>query len=141
MSDSAVNMCFACSPDNPIGLKLVFTGEGDCCRTRFVPGPEHQGWTGRVHGGILTTLLDEAMAQLLYRRREAAVTAELTVRFRQPAPVGRELLVEARPLAARGRLVEVEAQARFTDGTVVATAQAKFLKVPLDLRTPPPGSE
>ncbi|MBE0467611.1 MAG: PaaI family thioesterase [Candidatus Desulforudis sp.] len=122
-------MCFACSPDNPIGLKLVFEDDGVVCRTRFTPGLVHQGWNGRIHGGILSTLLDEAMAQLLYRRRETAVTAELTVRFKRSAPVGRELLVEARQAAARGRLVEVKAQARFTDGTVVATAGAKFLKV------------
>lgn len=89
----------------------------------------HQGWNGRVHGGILSTLLDEAMAQLLYRRQETAVTAELTVRFKRSAPVGRELVVEARRTAARGRLVEVKAEARFTDGTVVAAAGAKFLKV------------
>jgi uncharacterized protein (TIGR00369 family) len=133
MYQKATHMCFACSPDNPIGLRLVFEDESEICRTRFVPGVEHQGWIGRIHGGILATLLDEVMAQLLYRRAETAVTAELTVRFKRAAPVGRELLVEARQVGARGRLIEVEAEARFTDGTVVATARAKFLKVPMDI--------
>ncbi len=96
MLQKAVHMCFACSPDNPIGLKLVFEDEGEVCRTRFVPGVEHQGWTGRIHGGILVTLLDETMAQLLYRRGQTAVTAELTVRFKRPVPVGRTLVAEAR---------------------------------------------
>ncbi len=130
MIDETTHMCFACSPINPIGLKLVFADEGDACVTRFVPGREHQGWTGRVHGGIVTTLLDEAMAQFLYRRHETAVTAELTVRFRLPVPVERELLVEARQTGARGRLLMLEAKARLVDGTVVATAQGKFLRVP-----------
>lgn len=128
--DETTHMCFACSPINPIGLKLVFADEEDACVTRFVPGPEHQGWTGRVHGGIVTTLLDEAMAQFLYRRQETAVTAELTVRFRLPVPVERELLVEARQTGARGRLLMLEAKARLVDGTVVATARGKFLRVP-----------
>lgn len=131
--EETTHMCFACSPINPIGLKLVFADEGDACRTRFVPGPEHQGWTGRVHGGIVTTLLDEAMAQFLYRRDETVVTAELTVRFRLPAPVGRELLVEARQTGAHGRLITLEAKACFDDGTVVATAHGKFLRGPLDV--------
>ena len=133
MRQKTTHMCFACSPDNPIGLKLVFEDEGEVCRTRFVPGVEHQGWTGRIHGGILATLLDEAMAQLLYRRKQTAVTAELTVRFKRPVPVGRALVVEARRVGGRGRLIEVEARACFEDQTVVASAHAKFLKVPLDI--------
>jgi len=130
--DETTHMCFACSPINPIGLKLVFADKGDTCVTRIVPGPQHKGWTCRVYGGIVTTLLDEAMAQFLYRRDETAVTAELTVRFRIPAPVGSELLVEARQTGARGRLLTLEAKACLKDGTVVAVAQGKFLRVPPD---------
>jgi acyl-coenzyme A thioesterase PaaI-like protein len=72
------------------------------------------------------------MAQLLYRRGQTAVTAELTVRFKRPVPVGRALVAEARQVGGRGRLIEVEARAYFDDRTVVAEARAKFLKVPLD---------
>lgn len=131
--ETITQMCFACGPRNPIGLKLVFEDDGEVCRARFVPRPEHQGWPGRVHGGILSTLLDEAVAQLLYRREETAVTAELNVRFKQAALLGQELLVEARQVGGRGRLVEAAAEVRSTDGTVVAAAQVKLLKVPLDV--------
>jgi acyl-coenzyme A thioesterase PaaI-like protein len=52
-------MCFVCGVDNPIGLHLAFytDGEGQCI-ARFQPKPEHQGYPGHLHGGIISTLLD-----------------------------------------------------------------------------------
>jgi acyl-coenzyme A thioesterase PaaI-like protein len=53
-------MCFVCGIDNPIGLKLKFyTDDEGRCIARFRPGPEHQGYPGYLHGGIISALLDE----------------------------------------------------------------------------------
>lgn len=49
------SMCFACSPKNPIGLKLQFFMEGDTCKASFVGRPEHQGWAGLIHGGLIAS--------------------------------------------------------------------------------------
>ncbi|MEW5763072.1 MAG: PaaI family thioesterase [Bacillota bacterium] len=125
----AEHMCFACSPQNPIGLKLVFTDAGEACRASFVPGEVHQGWTGVVHGGIVATLLDEAMAQWIWRRGVKAVTAALEVRFRKAVPVGRPVTVAAWRTGGRGRLVLLEAEVRLADGSVAATATGRFLRV------------
>ena len=52
-------MCFLCGIDNPIGLKLKFyTDEEGRCIARFRPKPEHQGYPGQLHGGIISALLD-----------------------------------------------------------------------------------
>ena len=52
-------MCFVCGVENPIGLKLFFyTDDEDRCTARFRPKPEHQGYPGHLHGGIISTVLD-----------------------------------------------------------------------------------
>jgi hypothetical protein len=52
-------MCFVCGIENSIGLKLSFyTDDEGRCITRFQPRPEHQGFPGQLHGGIISTLLD-----------------------------------------------------------------------------------
>jgi acyl-coenzyme A thioesterase PaaI-like protein len=52
-------MCFLCGIENPIGLKLKFyTDDEGRCIARFRPRPEHQGYPGQLHGGIISALLD-----------------------------------------------------------------------------------
>jgi len=123
------NMCFACSPVNPIGLRLEFQMDGDVCRTIFCAGERHQGWSGYMHGGLIATLLDEVMAQLLWQKDIWAMTAEMTTRFSLAVPVGWELTAEGRLLSERGRLIELEARLLLPDGRVAVRARAKFLRV------------
>ncbi len=124
------SMCFACSKINPIGLKLVFEHDGDVCRTHFVAGPEHQGWDGVMHGGLVATMLDEIMAQWLWKRGIKIMTAEMTARYSKAVPIGEKITVEGQMVSQRGRLVEMAAQAILPDGSVAARATAKFLKIP-----------
>jgi acyl-coenzyme A thioesterase PaaI-like protein len=114
--------CFGCGDDNPIGLHLQFTLTEDGVAARFTPEPAHQGFDDVVHGGIISTVLDEAMAW--------AVTAEISVRFKTPLAVGEEVTVTARVTDNRGRLVATTgAIARDRDGATIATAAAKFVRV------------
>jgi acyl-coenzyme A thioesterase PaaI-like protein len=122
-------MCFGCGSRNPIGLKLVFEQDGELTRTTFTGAPEHQGWKGVVHGGLLATLLDEAMGQWLWARNFVTMTAEMTTRYSAATPVGMKLIVEAERTAEKGRLIQMEARIKLPDGTVSARAAAKFLKV------------
>ncbi len=125
-------MCFACSPRNPIGLKLVFEHDGDICRTRFVAGTEHQGWDGVLHGGLVATLLDEVMAQWLWERGYLTMTAEMTIRYSKAVPIGEVVIVEGYNLLLRKRLIEMAGKVILPDGTVAVRATAKFLKVDPD---------
>ncbi len=97
--------------------------------TRFTPRDIHGGWKGVFHGGLMATLLDEAMLAYLHLVGTDAATAELEVRYRQAVRIGEELLVHAQEEGRRGRLVEMSAEAR-RDGRVVASAKARCIEVP-----------
>jgi len=136
--------CFACGPDNPHGLHLSgFRREGKECVVSFVPQRQHQGWQGLIHGGIVATLLDEAMTHLLQARGERAVTASLTVRYHCPLAPGEPVEVRARAVGSHGRLVKTQAELRDHEGTLIASARAKFMVLPPPTGrcVSPPGSD
>ena len=71
MTDAAIDVyprCFGCGQENPIGLRLSFDHDGDALVARFVPGEDHQGWPGIVHGGIIATLLYEVLENFPHQR-------------------------------------------------------------------------
>ena len=124
------NRCFACGPDNAIGLKLVFARRphGEAL-AEWTPAAEHEGWPGVVHGGLLSTVLDEALSHAVLAAGLKAMTAELRVRFRQPAPSGRALAVKAWVVERSKRLVETEAAVTGPDGEELAHGWGRFLCV------------
>ena len=129
--------CFACGSQNPHGLRLTdFRREGENCLVSFTPRRKHQGWQGLTHGGIVATLLDEAMTHLLQDLGQAGVTAVLTVRYHQPLPTGEPVEVRARVMASHGRLTQVESELRDHEGALVASAQAKFMMIRPDADVP-----
>ena len=122
--------CFGCGVENDAGLQLKFeTAPDGRLTTRFAPRDIHGGWEGVFHGGLMATLLDEAMMAYLYRKGVHAATAELTVRFREAVRLGEELVVQAWEEERRGRLVYMRAEAR-RDGLLVAHASARCLELP-----------
>ncbi|MEW6573422.1 MAG: PaaI family thioesterase [Bacillota bacterium] len=122
------NMCFACSEKNPIGLKLKFRREGNEVKANFLVTPEHQGWPGYLHGGLVATICDEAMAQWMWLRGLEANTGELSVRFKHGIPVGTVVEVKAALTKSRGRLMILEASVLFPDGREAAVASGKFIR-------------
>lgn len=124
------NRCFACGQENQIGLKLEFEHDprGEA-RALWTPAPLHEGWPGVVHGGLLSTVLDEAMSHAVLAAGLKAMTAELRVRFRAPAPSGRVLTVQARIVQRARRLVEAEASITGADGEEYAHGWGRFLRV------------
>ena len=121
--------CYVCGKDNPAGLQAGFEVDKNA-RTitgRFTPRQEHEGWQGIVHGGIVATLLDEAMVKLAAHLGIPAVSAEITVKFRAPAAPGEELVISGRIVKEANRLIEAEATV--SKGLiVVAEAKGKLLK-------------
>jgi len=120
--------CFACGQDNPIGLRLRFTTEGDAVRAEFTPGPQYQGYDGVLHGGIVAAALDDAMANLFHLRGRETLTARLEIRFRREAPVGQRLVVTARLTGERRKLFTAEAALTLPDGTPLAEAKGMFIR-------------
>ena len=123
------DMCFACGRKNPIGLKLQFGFDGDDYVTIFEVRPEHQGWAGIVHGGLLATALDETMARLLWEKDINAITGRLEVRYHKPVRIGDSLQIRGRITRRHSPITETTAEAVRPDGTVVAEAQAVSMEV------------
>ena len=122
--------CVVCSPVNPVGLRLtsrVDPGTGTV-EVPFTPGPHHVGFDGLVHGGILSTVADEAMVwAAIWATRRACVAGSLSVRFRRPTAPGDALLTVAKVVRIKGRLVETTAEITDAAGRAVASAEARYL--------------
>ena len=124
--------CLVCGRENPHGLHLhLEVDAAGVVTTRFAPGPEHIGFQGVTHGGVLATVLDEAMVwAATWAGRRFCLCGEMTVRFRRPALVGQPLTFEARVEQARSRVVTTTAVVRDAAGTVVAEASGKYVPLP-----------
>jgi uncharacterized protein (TIGR00369 family) len=122
--------CYVCGKENPAGLGVDFeiNREQRAIRAKFTPSENHQGYEGIVHGGILSTLLDEAMGKLTVSLGIPAVTAEMTVQFKTPAAPGEELFVSGWITSETKKLIQ--AQAKIERGPVViAEAAAKLVRI------------
>ncbi|MFH1453873.1 MAG: PaaI family thioesterase [Armatimonadota bacterium] len=121
--------CFACGPDNPAGLKLKFNHDKDSLTCSFTPLKIHQGFKDVVHGGIISTLLDEAMAYLCIGKGYYGVTGKLEVKFKKPALVGDNLKAYAAITEEKGKLVFGKARIENSKGEIVAEGTSTFIKV------------
>jgi uncharacterized protein (TIGR00369 family) len=122
--------CFVCGENNPGGLRLSFEidKEKQTLKTTFAASPTFQGWDGIVHGGIISTLLDEAMAKLIYELGYQAVTASLEIKFKKPAPILEPLRIYGQIAEVSKRLIRAKAHVAREDGTILATGTSTFLK-------------
>lgn len=96
-------------------------------KTHFAP--HFQGWQGVLHGGLVSTVLDEVMVKAASQKGFKTVTAELTVRFKKPAPIVNHFIVSGKVTGQRGRVVSAEASLEDENGTVAAVASGKFVVV------------
>lgn len=124
------HMCFACGTQNPLGLHLEFRRDGDDVVAHYRPRREDQGFPGRLHGGLLSLMLDEAMGWALFIEETFAVTARMETRFRGPASLDAELEVRARVTHHSSRGWRVTSEIRTTAGKVIAEAKGVFVRMP-----------
>lgn len=124
--------CFGCGDANPNGLRLAFVQIAeDAVAADFLPGRVHEGFAGIVHGGLVTTLLDEAMAWSTFVAGAWAVTAQMEVRFRLPVLVGEPVRAIGRCTPSRGRLIRATGEVRRgSDDELLASATGAFVRVP-----------
>ena len=124
----AATMCFACGPDNPVGLHIDFHVDGDICTAEFTPNENHVGFEDTVHGGILYTALDDVTANVLYQQGRKAHTARCEVRYRQKAVVGDALKLKGWIDSERRRLILLKGEIRrASDDSLVADCEASFM--------------
>lgn len=122
--------CFLCGRLNEQGLRLDFVPEGESLTTRWVSEKRFQGYADVLHGGIISAVLDEVMINLPWKLHDAPVTtAELTVRFRRPAPIGVELRFSAFVVERGRRLWRLRSECRDAEGVLYAEATAKAVAI------------
>jgi uncharacterized protein (TIGR00369 family) len=121
-------LCFGCGQKNDIGLKLVFRTEDGKSFSDFILDKNFQGYQNMVHGGIIATIMDEAMVHAAISEKLFPVTAEMTVRYIKPVYVEQQLTVKGW-LAEKGSR-KLEARAQLIDrktGAVCAESSAKLV--------------
>ena len=125
------NHCFGCGPDNPEGMRLNFVlGESNkSFVSRFKLSSRYVGPPGHAHGGIIATILDEAMGKVNKLRHVVALTREMKVEYLRPVPLGEPLVAEGREKYVRGREHINIAEIRNESGEVLARSRGKFIAI------------
>jgi uncharacterized protein (TIGR00369 family) len=131
LEPNPTNICFGCGGANPRGMRLTFEQDDGARRIRgkFRIAEQYAGGPGMVHGGIIATLLDEAMGKVNRFRGVRAVTAELKIDYVQPVPIDQEIVVEAREVEVKGRNLYHEGEIRNEQGDLLARGRARFVKI------------
>lgn len=122
--------CVVCGRENPRGLGLRFRFEDGVASADWTPTSDWEGFRGVIHGGIVTTVLDEAMSQAVSVRGWPALTCELRVRLRRHVAPGQPLQVRGWVVERQRRKIITEASLTDSGGGEHAHAWATFLALP-----------
>jgi uncharacterized protein (TIGR00369 family) len=125
------NNCFVCGPDNPEGMRLKFTldeaRQTFICRFRL--GKRYTGPPAHCHGGIIASILDDAMGKVNKLRHVIALTREMTVEYLKPVPLYQPLRVEGREIKVQGRTHINAAEILNENNEVLARSRAIFIAI------------
>jgi uncharacterized protein (TIGR00369 family) len=120
--------CFVCGKANERGLKLSFSSDKGKSSAEFILQQQFQGYRNIIHGGIIAAILDEAMIHSAVSENLNPVTAEITIRYKQPLYADMPAVVDAE-LTQRGPRL-LKARAWITDrtsGVLIAEATGKMI--------------
>jgi uncharacterized protein (TIGR00369 family) len=129
-------MCFVCGEMNDFGLRAKFYETDNNELVALInPSEQHQGYPGRLHGGIAATILDEIIARSICNGKDEqqwGVTLELKVKFRKPIPLGQELKIVGRVTSEGTRSFEGTAEIVLPNGEIAVSAEGKYMKLTID---------
>jgi uncharacterized protein (TIGR00369 family) len=125
------NYCFGCGKNNPDGMRLKFVYDeelgGFVCRFRL--RKRFSGPPGHAHGGVIATILDEAMGKVNKLHQVIALTSQMTVNYLRPVPLNQPLRVESRELSVHGRRHVNVAEILDSKDNVLASGKALFIAI------------
>lgn len=129
-------MCFVCGLKNNFGLKAPFyeTDKNELIAL-FKPCQEHQGYPGRLHGGIAAAILDETIGRTITMGKVDeiwGVTLEFSIKYKKPIPLDEEIKVVAKLTDEDKRLFRGTGKIILPGGEVAATAEGKYLRMPIE---------
>jgi len=129
-------MCFVCGLANNSGLKSRFyeleTGE---LLAIFQPTIDHQGYPGRLHGGLAATILDETIGRAIILQHSDniwGVTLEFSMRLRKPIPLDSDVRVRTRVTKENKRFFEGTGEILLADGTVAVEGEGRYMKMDIE---------
>jgi len=130
-------MCFVCGVKNDFGLHANFYETDTNELVALIkPSDQHQGYPGRMHGGIAVTILDETIGRSIRNGKDEqiwGVTLELKTKFRRPIPLGQELKIVGRVTSEGNRSFEGTGEILLPNGEIAVSAEGKYMKV--DIKT------
>jgi Uncharacterized protein, possibly involved in aromatic compounds catabolism len=132
--DERASHCFGCGAANPQGLHLRFEidtthPEVPTATAHIQLTQLHEGPPGHIHGGVVATLLDEAMSKLNRPLNVLAMTRHMEVDYLRPAPLHQPLTLISRHLRREGRKLFHQAELQHPDGTVLARGKGLFVVI------------
>lgn len=129
-------MCFICGKKNNFGLKASFyETEKNELIAIFKPGQEHQGYPGRLHGGIAAAILDETIGRNINVGRDDelwGVTLDFSIKFKRPIPLDGEIKAITKLTEENKRVFKGTGKIVLSDGKIAATAEGRYLKLPIE---------
>ena len=125
------NQCFVCGTGNPQGLKLSFDydKEQDRVEAEVLFPTFLQGWDGVVHGGLISTVLDEIMIKAAAAKKLKCVTGEITVKFKKPTLTNKKYIIQGKVAEIKSRLIFTEGFLIDRQGKILASAKGKLFTV------------
>lgn len=129
-------MCFVCGEKNDFGLHASFYETDTNELVALIrPSDQHQGYPGRMHGGIAATILDETIGRSICNGKDEqiwGVTLELKTRFRKPIPLGQELKIVGRVTSEGNRFFEGTGEIVLPNGEIAVSAEGKYMKADIN---------
>jgi uncharacterized protein (TIGR00369 family) len=129
-------MCFVCGMSNSFGLKSRFYElEDGQLLAIFTPEDGHQGYPGRLHGGIAATILDETIGRAIMLAHSGniwGVTIDFSMKLRKPVPIEGEVRVLARIVSEGKRSFKGEGEILLAGGQVAVEGQGRYLKMDIE---------
>lgn len=129
-------MCFVCGMDNPIGLKAQFYNmEDGSVMTPFRFKDEHQSFPQRVHGGLVSTMLDELGLRAIWAKdseETLGVTMSMEVKLRKPVPYNEDLLGRGMVQKDSSKFASIRAEIFDREKNLLAEAVLKYIKLDVE---------
>jgi acyl-coenzyme A thioesterase PaaI-like protein len=129
-------MCFVCGEKNDFGLHAKFyETDANELVALINPSEQHQGYPGRMHGGIAATILDETIARSICNGKDEqiwGITLELKTKFRKPVPLGQELKIVGRVTIEGTRSFEGTGEIILPNGEIAVSAEGRYMKVNIE---------
>lgn len=124
--------CFACGDTNSIGLNLQFYRKDDCVCSDITLGKDYEGWENVAHGGIISTLLDEAMSwAIMYSQKEFIVTRKMTVKYVRPVLIGMPIIISGKTIGEPDPpKIKAKAEIRDDKGRLYVRSTGEFVMLP-----------